>query len=256
VLRIRRFGSGPEIIALHGFSLTGEHFKPAVNTYASSYTAPDLPGHGGSAAEPTDIAAVIAAVRETIDSTQGSKPVMGYSQGARIALLTALANPTGISALVLISGTAGIKDPTARGDRKKADEVFAAHIEAVGITEFVDKWTSEGIASVAHLDRRYREWDRSVRLENAAAGLAAALRGYGQGAQPSVWEDLGKLSLPVLLLHGETDQKFSTINAEMEDLLPNVERVAIKDAGHDPMADQAVSTWDAISGFLDRHRRA
>ena len=61
------------------------------------------------------------------------------------------------------------------------------------------------VAAAVHADR----------LRNTPAGLARALRGLGTGALPSLWDRLAELAMPVTLVVGERDQKFSAIADEM-----------------------------------------
>lgn len=170
-----------------------------------------------------------------------------------MALLTAVEDPSDISALVLVSGTAGIRDPDERHTRAVADSEWAESIEQIGLDAFLDSWTTAGIASVSHLSEEHRTWDRRVRAENSAAGLASALRGYGQGAQPSVWEEIGDLKMPVLLATGSRDERYTSINEEMARLIPHAELAVISDAGHNPLADQPEATYGTVSAFLDRN---
>jgi 2-succinyl-6-hydroxy-2,4-cyclohexadiene-1-carboxylate synthase len=252
VLYQRRFGSGPEAVALHGFSHTGEQFLPAADLLGRTIVAPDLPGHGSSAAQATDVDTVLASLEALLATQSAPRPVIGYSQGARIALLAAVEDPADISSLVLVSGTAGIRDPEDRHARAMADIEWAESIELIGLDAFLDSWTTAGIGSVSHLSDEYRAWDRSVRAENSATGLSSALRGYGQGAQPSVWEWIGGLSLPVLLITGSRDERYTSINEEMASLIPNAEFMVINDAGHNPLADQPETAYGVVSDFLNR----
>lgn len=253
MLHVRRFGAGPQVTALHGFSLTGEQFAPATGLLDHTIIAPDLPGHGSSRAQPTDLDSVLASVETLLGPPGTATPLIGYSQGARLALLTAVEDPTEISALVLISGSAGIRDVDARRARIEQDHNLADRITTIGVEAFIDSWTTAGITSLDHLSTEYRSWDRSIRSENTSTGLAAALRGYGQGAQPSVWDELGRLSMPVLLVTGSRDERYSVIASEMAALIPMAEMVVIEGAGHNPMADRAQETFEAVSGFLNRN---
>lgn len=254
MLHVRRFGSGPEAIALHGFSLTGEQFSPGVGFLDHTIVAPDLPGHGSSRAQPSDIDRALSSIEVLLSAHGGPRPLIGYSQGARLALLTAVEDPAGISTLVLVSGTAGIRDQSERQSRREQDYVLAERIEAIGLGAFIESWTGSGITSVAHLDDEFRKWDLGVRSQNSASGLSAALRGYGQGAQPSVWSDLGRITLPVLLVTGSRDTRYTNINEAMAELIPGAEFVIIDEAGHNPLADKPAATYGVVSDFLDRHR--
>jgi 2-succinyl-6-hydroxy-2,4-cyclohexadiene-1-carboxylate synthase len=253
VLHLRRSGFGPEAIALHGFSLTGEQFSPAGALLGRTIIAPDLPGHGLSGQHATDIDSVLTSLETLLASPGSPRPLIGYSQGARLALLAAVEDPSEISSLVLVSGSAGIREPTARRTRASEDLQLAERIETIGLDPFIDSWTAGGITSVSHLSKEHREWDRSVRSENSATGLASALRGYGQGSQPSLWEELGNLRPPVLLITGSEDERYTSINEEMATLIPHAEFTVIGNAGHNPLADQPKATYGAVSAFLNRN---
>ena len=53
--------------------------------------------------------------------------------------------------------------------------------------------------------------DRASRLSNTAAGLAASLRTAGTGTQAPLWDRLGELEMPVLVVVGASDDKFRPI---------------------------------------------
>jgi len=254
VLHVRRFGAGVDIVALHGFSLTGEQFSPVADRLDRLVIAPDLPGHGSSRAHLTDVDSVTAAIDVLLDEVGKPTPLMGYSQGGRMALLTAIGDHSNVSDLILISSNPGIRDAAERASRIERDHVLADRIRDLGVEAFIDSWTTAGITSLNHLDDAYRLWDSSVRSENSAEGLASALQGYGQGAQPSVWDEIADLTMPVLLIVGNQDERYRTINDEMADLIPGAELAVVDGAGHNPLADEPDVTCEAISSFLDRHR--
>ncbi len=253
MLNVRRFGTGPPLVALHGFTLTGEQFAGASEALAHRIVAPDLPGHGGSADEPTTVNDVIDSVSLLLDSAQGRVPLVGYSQGGRVALLVALADPDAVSSLILISATAGIRDAAERTRRRASDAEAAAGLRTNGLEGFVDDWISRPLTSTAGLPSDVRSRDRALRLTNTPEGLARALEGYGQGAQPDVWGELHRLSIPTLLITGERDGKLADIAHRMASEIPAAVAVGMPDASHNPLLDAPNATYAAISGFLDRH---
>ncbi len=254
MLHLRRLGSGPELVALHGFSLTGEQFSPAAAPLDHTIIAPDLPGHGLSRARSCDVDSVLDDIESVLEAPGDPRPLLGYSQGGRLALLVAVESPDNVSALVLVSAAAGIRDRGERQARAASDAALAERIETIGLEAFVESWTTAGFTSLDHLSAEYRAWDRAVRSENTPSGLASALRGYGQGAQPPIWDDLGRIPLPVLLIVGDRDERYRSINEEMGDLIPGAQLRVIPGAGHNPMADQPEMTYVVVSEFLDRHR--
>jgi len=253
VLAVRRFGNGPPLIALHGFTFTGEQFASAAHQLHRTVFAPDLPGHGRSVEASTQLDDVINAIESTVASFAEPVPLLGYSQGGRLALLAAADRPEGISALVLISANAGIEDTNERASRAESDARLAEKLSGMTIDEFLDTWTAAGITSTSHLSAEDRAADRAIRQENSPRGLANALIGYGQGAQPSLWTRLAELAMPVLVMSGGRDEKYSAIADKMVSMIPDVERVTVVDAGHNPLLDAPIEAHEAISAFLDRH---
>ena len=252
MISARRFGSGPSLVALHGFTLTGEQFASAGSLQGHTIIAPDLPGHGRNVDAPTHLANVIDFVAATVEAVGQPVPVIGYSQGGRLALMTALDRPEGISTLVLVSANPGIEDTDERETRARSDTALAARLAMLTIDEFLDTWTSTGITSTKHLSLADRATDRAIRRQNSPRGLASAVVGYGQGAQPSMWHLLDNLAMPVLVMSGDRDEKYSLIADAMASKIADVERVTIEHAGHNPLLDVPEQAYAAISDFLDR----
>lgn len=253
MLAVRRFGSGSPVVALHGFSLTGAQFS-LLSLDGCEIVAPDLPGHGQSPIAPESAHSALSLVAETLKAVAPNAPVIGYSQGARIALTLAAKEMIKPQALVAISGTAGIVDPIRRDERVKSDFELAHAIVSDGVEAFVDRWVSNGLTATTGLSSEWQTWDRSIRLENGAAGLASALASYGQGAMPPVWDDLANIDCPVLLVTGREDSKYTTLGVRLAAAIgPLAELVTVNDAGHNPLADQPEATAAIIGGFLRQH---
>ncbi|MGZ6143021.1 MAG: alpha/beta fold hydrolase, partial [Myxococcales bacterium] len=158
----------------------------------------------------------------------------GYSMGARIALALALRRPERIARLVLASGTAGIEDEAERARRRADDEGLARFIEERGVPAFVDRWEKNPVLAIETVSpetvslKRLRE----ERLRNSATGLASALRHLGAGAQPSYWSELHRLEVPVVLLAGTRDTKFTALATRLQRLLPRAELRPLAGCGH------------------------
>lgn len=252
MLPAHHFGEGPPLVALHGFTLTGAQFASAAPLLAREIVAPDLPGHGEASNEPTDIDSVVEAVDAIRLSLGASAPVLGYSQGARVALLSAVGLTP--AALVLVSGNAGIEDFRKRSARSQADAATADRIRTLGAPQFLNEWTTTGLTDTTHLSDQARDDDAAIRLSNTAEGLASAIEGYGQGSQPSVWDNLPAVACPVLLISGTEDRKYGDIAQRMATLIPMATHLEIAESGHNPLADQPDRTYAAIRSFLDESR--
>jgi 2-succinyl-6-hydroxy-2,4-cyclohexadiene-1-carboxylate synthase len=214
------------VIFLHGFTHTGRSWEPVVAGLGERYRAltPDIRGHGAASdVEPVSLEAVIGDVEALAPFPF---TLVGYSMGGRIALHVALALPERVARLVLIGASPGIADPDERAERRSADGRLADEIERSTIDGFANRWGSKPLLA------GQPSWVGEDRLRNTAGGLARALRGLGTGALPSVWDRLGELRMPVVLVVGERDQKFRAIAKEMAAAIARADVVVVRDAGH------------------------
>lgn len=236
-------------VLAHGFTQTArswDTFRQMLSRRLPEVdvVAVDLPGHG-DAPPPADID-LWASAQRLVDAG-GVGTYVGYSMGGRVALHAALAHPAAVERLVLIGATAGIDDPAERAARRDADERLADHIEEVGVATFIDEW----LANPLFAGLTERTALRSDRLRNEAAGLAASLRATGTGTQTSLWDRLGDIECPVLVLVGERDAKFNELGRRLVDGIPDAELVVVAGAGHSVHLEQPEPTADAIA----RHQR-
>jgi 2-succinyl-6-hydroxy-2,4-cyclohexadiene-1-carboxylate synthase len=220
------------MVLLHGFTQTGESWSGvrAALPPRCSVLAPDLRGHGSAGAiRPVDLAAVLGDLEALVPERC---VLVGYSMGGRLALHAALTPEIAgrLQRLVLIGASPGIADPGERSARRAADERLADQLSGMSIEAFAERWAGTpvladqpaGVRAAAHEDR----------LRSTPSGLAAALRGLGTGALPSLWERLGELSMPVSLVVGERDVKFAAIAAEMAAAISHAEVLGVAGAGH------------------------
>jgi 2-succinyl-6-hydroxy-2,4-cyclohexadiene-1-carboxylate synthase len=220
----------PALVLLHGFTNSGASWRPVISGLGERYSAiaPDIRGHASAAtAEPVTLDAVLADIAALAPR---EFTLLGYSQGGRIALHVALAMPKRVKRLVLIGASPGLADEAERTARRLADERLAEQVESMPIEEFARQWAetavlrdiASDIAAVSHADR----------LQSTPAGLASALRGLGTGALPSVWERLPELRMPVILIAGERDAKFTALARQMARLIPQASVEVVAGAGH------------------------
>lgn len=218
------------LILLHGFTHTGRSWDGVIGALPERYLAlaPDIRGHGSaSARRPVTLDAVIDDIRTAAPERF---TLAGYSMGGRIALQAALALPDRIDRLILIGASPGIEDAAERAARRAADERLADELESSTIEEFARRWAQTPV-----LEGQPPEVERAAhedRLRSTPAGLAAALRGLGTGALPSLWDRLGELAVPVTLLAGERDGKFTAVAREMQARIPDARLEIVPGAGH------------------------
>jgi 2-succinyl-6-hydroxy-2,4-cyclohexadiene-1-carboxylate synthase len=233
-------------VLLHGFTQTSRSWDRYIDLLQpeQSIIRFDAPGHANSTSVSADLPTTATMVAE-----QGAKAdYIGYSMGARLALHIASLHPESVRRLVLISGSPGLRSPSERSARVQSDEKLALEILEIGVEKFVAKWLSApmfaGLISTSA--------DIQDRLRNTAEGLASSLRTSGTGSQQSLWDRLSELSMPVLLIVGENDQKFRQINSEMKNLISSqTELVTIQNAGHAVHLEQPDIFQSVVREFLN-----
>jgi 2-succinyl-6-hydroxy-2,4-cyclohexadiene-1-carboxylate synthase len=222
--------NAPAVVLLHGFTNSGASWQPVISGLRERYRAiaPDIRGHAsaGSTA-PVTLDAVIDDVAAL---TPGPFTLVGYSQGGRIALHVALALPHRVTRLLLIGASPGLADDAEREQRRLADERLAEQIECLPIDDFARQWAQTPI--LADIPPEVAATTHRDRLHSTPQGLASALRGLGTGALPSLWGRLPELHMPVALLAGERDAKFSALAHEMARCIPRATVTVVPGAGH------------------------
>jgi 2-succinyl-6-hydroxy-2,4-cyclohexadiene-1-carboxylate synthase len=257
-------GSGPPVLLLHGFTGSAATWGPLARALAESHAtiAPSLLGHGRSDA-PRDAArydmpSCVADLLALLDALRVERAaVLGYSMGGRVALHLALAAPARVRALILESASAGIADAAEREARARADAALAASIEMQGVAAFVDRWERRPLlASQASLPAGVREGLRARRMSSDATGLAGSLRGLGAGIVPPVWERLGEIAAPTLVVAGALDEKYRGIGAAMARAIPGARLAIVEGAGHAVHLERPAEHESLVRAFLDEWRDA
>ncbi len=189
---------------------------------------PDVAGHGAAPPAGGDL----WSEAHRLGAANGRALWVGYSAGGRICLHLALNEPSLVTGLVLVSATAGIESEAERASRRTGDNELADRIEGGGDAG-LDRWLDEWLAGplFSHLDEITA--DRASRRLNTAAGLAGSLRRHGTGTQAPLWERLSELTMPVAVVAGGDDEKFSTLARRLAaGIGANAELEIVKEAGH------------------------
>ena len=242
-------GSAPtrRIVLVHGFTQTAACWSPVDDALAADHDvhAIDAPGHGIAANAALDL----PTGGRIITVAGGHGAYIGYSMGARFVLHSALAAPDHVERLVLISGTAGIEDTGERAARRASDEALADRIETIGVPAFLDEWLALPLFAGLPPERAHR----AEREANTAAGLSSSLRLAGTGTQQPLWDRLPDLAMPVLVVAGAEDPKFTAIGQRMVDAIgPNAEFAVIEGAGHTVHLEQPERFLAALLPWLAR----
>ena len=250
-LWVRYHGNPPaDVIGLHGFTLHGGMFANLAAAIEAPFAAPDLPGHGRSTIEPVAMSTAVTAMAGLLAASPEPPILMGYSQGGRVALQTAMEHPTLLRALVLVSTSPGLSEPDRRA-RDVADNALADRIQEIGLERFIDEWLANPMTSTGNVAPADRAKDRKLRLENSAGGLAAALRGMGQATATDSSAALASLPVPVVCVAGGRDEKYTA--AAWRIARSRGERpVIVARAGHNVILEAPQAVADVVNELLNR----
>jgi 2-succinyl-6-hydroxy-2,4-cyclohexadiene-1-carboxylate synthase len=254
---VRRFGDAggtrQRVVLVHGFTQTGASWERLAPSLTDHYEvlAPDAPGHGGSQAVRV---AGIADTAALLVEAAGAGAYAGYSMGGRICLRAALDEPAAVRKLVLVSATAGIDDAGARAARAAEDGALADRLdppagteETLTTAEFLEEWLARPLFAGLGGEAAGLE----ARLANAPEGLASSLRTVGTGVMAPLWERLGELRIPVLVVAGADDAKFVALGERIAAGIAGAELRVVPGAGHAVPFEQPDRFARLLRAFLD-----
>jgi 2-succinyl-6-hydroxy-2,4-cyclohexadiene-1-carboxylate synthase len=243
------------LVTVHGFLGDGrslERVSALVRDRFVRCTSLVIPGHASERFDPewqwNDT------VRMLNERLAGEDNVIvGYSMGARLALSMLLDAPRRFAGAVLVGVDAGIDDPRERAQRQRWERSMSDKILTQGLDAFVREWqTLPVFASQRALPEAIRDELRVRRSQHDPAGVAWAMTALGTGSMPSRWSELASIEVPVVLVTGALDEKFSAIAARMVQRNPRwiLHRIA-PSVGH----DVTIEAPDFVASAVERIRR-
>ncbi len=232
----------PTVVLVPGFSQTATSWRGVGRVLEEScdVVALDVPAH-----------ATFAATATALGNAGGRAVYAGYSMGGRLALRLALDRPDLVSALVLVSSTAGIADKAARRERIASDEALAESVERDGVGAFFERWLAQPLFATVPPDAPGLRERRAL----SARYLAHCLRVLGAGAMEPMWDRLHTLQMPVALVTGRADTKYDDLALAMLERMPGTGSVVHVrlDGGHALPLEQPAALGDVIASFAARH---
>jgi len=232
---IETFGSGPDLVFLHGWAMHSGVWKSVRDRLALKFRVHllDLPGHGfSSACELGDFDQVVDIVQ---DSLPENSIVCGWSLGGQIAMALALNNPASVKKLVLVSTTPCFvkKYDWPWGMESKFLQFFMENLHQnyrVTINRFLTLQINGGRNVTNTLAQL-----RAYVFERDQPDYNALQKGLVILQTNDMRENLHHIEQPVLLLHGANDVITHPAAAEwMNKQLKNSKLVMFPRCGHAP----------------------
>lgn len=247
-LRYEDVGSGPPLLLIHAFPLSGAMWRHQVAFFQRQrrLIVPDLRGFGGSDAPPgptlmDQFADDLAALLDQLGIAHAA--VCGLSMGGYITFALLRRHQQRISALILADTKAGADGAEAQAAR----EVNARLAEEQGPAALADKLIPGLVAPRA--PAALRDELRALIAANSAAGIAGALRGMAR--RPDSFETLRQVQVPALFIVGEEDALTPMAEATaMHMATPGSSVAIIPGAGHLSAIEQPDAFNASAGAFL------
>ena len=248
-------GQAPAALLLHGIGNYGRYWEFFADAVAGRMrlVAPDARGHGESAKPasgyaPQDFVADAVAV---MDATGLDRAVVvGHSMGGFHATALTLAHPSRVSALVLVDVGPRIEEAgnsrarrlsLGRPDRFADDASALAYLHE----------TSPGYSDAVYENRM--RWvfagDGDGLVWRSSKDALAQILDQPAASSRAVWDRIGEIACPVLLVRGTRSPSLSAeIARAMVGAMPDA-RLAELDAGHNVALDRPRELADLVVAF-------
>ncbi len=250
--------SKPLFFFVHGFLGAKEDWQKVCNLFGDRINAVaiDLPGYGESDKPKENnfyqeyfLVEVINSFIQLFECER--KILVGYSMGGRAALSFAVKHSDLISALVLESVSPGIENAIEKANRIKHDNQLCEMISTLGLKKFIEYWDSQPLfASQKKLSPEILYLQNGSRMKNDTNSLILTLKNFGTGAMTSHWQTLSEIKIPIQLLSGELDNKFTASNERMNSIFPSAKNINVKDCGHNIHLENPAEFVNLINDFI------
>jgi 2-succinyl-6-hydroxy-2,4-cyclohexadiene-1-carboxylate synthase len=247
----------PVLLFLHGFLGSSRDWHEVAGEMSDRFfcIAPDLPGHGESIVGLPDsyyrMENCAGGIVELLDSLQiETCHIAAYSMGGRLALYMAARYPERIERVILESASPGLEAERERRVRLAEDRRLAERLRSGPLDAFLAQWYQQPLFDSLRRDKYRFEELLAQRLEDNPAGLAMSLEQMSTGAQPSLWDELSRIRLPLLLIAGGKDSKFVQIAQAMAARLPAATLRVVGGTGHNVHFEKTDEYVRLIKSFL------
>ncbi|HRE44464.1 MAG TPA: alpha/beta hydrolase [Terricaulis sp.] len=253
----------PTLVLVHGFSASLHTWEPWVARLGDTYRiiSLDLPGHGLTRA-PAGYQANIDAYREIVDHFVRAQRLdrfvlAGSSMGGNVAWEYALAYPNRIDGLILV-GASGWEDTRYTGEEPPVFRLLRSPLGPLVMQLESTPMIRQGLEASFYdpafvTDAMVTRYARLARAPGHRDILLQMTTGRRNFATPERLIPLA--SLPVLILHGDTDRLVPPAHGEQfAAAIPSATLVMYENVGHIPQEEIADRSAADVRAFVDTAR--
>jgi pimeloyl-ACP methyl ester carboxylesterase len=252
--------SAPEVVLLHGGAQNAHTWDTVALALGRPLVAVDLPGHGHSswrddaAYDPVTLAADVAVAVRAL--APAARLAVGMSLGGLTATVLAARHADLVRSLVLVDITPGVDQHKAKAviDFVNGPQRFASFDELLART--IEHNPTRSVSSlrrgILHNARQDADGSWAWRYDRAGRARTGTDDAPGDATAISpLWDDLGRVRCPVLLVRGGTSPVVDDADvAEARRRLPGIEVVVVDGAGHSVQGDRPVELAAILASRL------
>jgi 2-succinyl-6-hydroxy-2,4-cyclohexadiene-1-carboxylate synthase len=250
-------GHAPTVLYLHGFLGCGDDWNEIVYRLGGdfSHLTVDLPGHRMPARsfppEYYSMSGCAELIVSLLDHLRIERcHLVAYSMGGRFALFLLTHYPDFFLSAVIESASPGLKTEAERAVRKQQDELWIERLRERSIDEFLHDWYAQPLFQTMNRSKPRFERMLQSRAGHDPSALALSLQHMGTGVMLPLWENLPGITIPLLFVAGERDEKYCALAHEMANLCPYAQAAIIGNAGHNTHFERPEAFGVAVAQFL------
>jgi 2-succinyl-6-hydroxy-2,4-cyclohexadiene-1-carboxylate synthase len=164
--------------------------------------------------------------------------LIGYSMGGRIAM-----NYLGEIPIILIASHPGLETDKQIKERVAFEDYWLSILENETLDSFLLKWYS----SVLFSELKTIPKERFLLSKKE---IKSSLLKFSLAKQPSFWNTLSKLTLPLLYIVGEKDTKYREIGDRLAYSNPHIQVNVVNGASHAVHLEKPKEVADLIETFI------
>lgn len=253
-VHLHRWGKGPPLIFLHGWTMAGDVWQPVARRLSATSLAPDLPAHGATTGYAPGIDGGVALLADLIrDEGLNGATLVGWSMGALIGWRYLAQGGRGIARMVSIDMS---PRPLPAPDWPYAMRGQSAQKAARGAQRFRTDWPA---AARAIAQSMFATTGGSPRFSADEAERRILLN--PAPAMADCWESLTRadlrdavraLPVPLLALHGAQSRVYPPQTGHwLAKAAPMGQALILPGCGHSPVLEDPAAVARAIVGFIE-----